>query len=582
MRRLLLKDLLSGLDPKGYSGLQKSCEYVNWVQLNVADITSDFVEKNRFSESYFIKKMNTAFKTTRFEILLKRWMIEYLSKLLGILDDFAMRQSRLNKELDLEDNPLNRSAVEIYYSRFKIMPRIKWKRQPSLLRKIFNILLRCPLIFYLSLDKGLKICGKRKRYKIMREALWGLYDTGGYYFHDDFLVDGDMVKKEDILLYSRGIPTEKGRLKGYHDARKSPYIHFDLLSLSLGIGPLFSRVIPKYIISGSMALFKELSSCHFSLYWSIYLCFVHNALSHEKVFSHYEITAELGHNFFSASHIAEAIVCQNYSARYYLMHWSDISAGCTNKYALYFLGCDGFLTWGNAHIQGVERGLANSIPTGYLFKRFIREVKSDRYKILAEMSVFPRGKIVTFFDEIFGGDCPMTEENYVTFWETAFKVARKENSTVLVKPKYLYDYNNMNPDLKKRFIHIRDRMKDMSNVYIIDWNKWSFIEAIGVSDIVVSQGMTSSSTIAIVCGIEGLYLDQAEDDHAFTKIFRDKLVFDDPDKLLVMLNRIIEEKESPLGDIPGSILREYDAFDDDLGIDRFRQILLRQNIQERK
>ena len=577
MRRLLIKDLLSGLDSKGCSGLQKSCEYVNWVQLNVADITSDFVEKNRSSESSFIKKMNTAFKTTRFELLLKRWMIEYLSKLLGILDDFTMRQSRLNKELDMEDNPLNRFAVERYYSRFKIMPRIKWKRQPDLLRKIFNILLRCPLIFYLSLNRGLKIFGRKKRYKIMREALWGLYDISGYYFHDDFLVDGNMVKEEDILLYSRGIPTEGGRLKGYHDAKKSPYSHFDLLSPSLGLGSLFSRIIPKYIISGSMALFKEMSSCHFSVYWSIYLYFINNALSYEKAFSHYEIITELGHNYFSASHIAEAIVCQNYGARYYLMHWSDISAGCTNKYTLPFLGCDGFLTWGNAHIKGVEKGLANSIPTGYLFKRFIREVKSDRYKILAKMNVFPMGKIVTFFDETFGGSCPMTEENYVTFWETAFKLAeREQGNTILVKPKGLGCYNKLNSDLRKRFIQIMDRMKNMLNVHILDPTKWSFIEAIGVSDIVVSQGMTSSSTIAIICGIEGLYLDQAEDDHAFTKIFRDKLVFDNPDKLLVMVNKIVEKKESPLRDIPKSILREYDAFDDDLGIDRFRQILLRQ------
>ena len=52
----------------------------------------------------------------------------------------------------------------------------------------------------------------------MREAIWGLYGAYGYYFHDDFLVDNDKIKKEDLILFSRdGNPMNRGRTKAYDD-----------------------------------------------------------------------------------------------------------------------------------------------------------------------------------------------------------------------------------------------------------------------------------------------------------------------------------------------------------------------------
>ena len=215
------------------------------------------------------------------------------------------------------------------------------------------------------------------------------------------------------------------------------------------------------------------------------------------------------------------------------------------------------------------------MPTGYVFKRFIKEVIVNRSKILSEMNIEVRGKIITFFDESFGGECKMTEDNYVTFWETALKLAIVEkNNTVVMKPKELKRYNSLSSDLKEKFLDIKSKMEKMPNVYIIDEKKWSFIEAIGVSDIVVTQGMTSSATIAIICGIEGLYLDQAQYNHLFLRLFKDRIVFDDHGKLLAMIHKIIEGNESPLRGIPEVVLRDFDTYNDDMGIERFRDALL--------
>jgi spore coat polysaccharide biosynthesis protein SpsF len=190
------------------------------------------------------------------------------------------------------------------------------------------------------------------------------------------------------------------------------------------------------------------------------------------------------------------------------------------------------------------------------------------------MGIVKRGKIIAFFDESFGNEFKMTGENYVVFWETALKVARMEKDhTIVVRPKKRTEYNNLREELKKKFFVIKNEMKKMQNVYIMQSDRWSFIEIVGISDLVITQGMTSSSTIAIICGIEGLYLDQAEHEHPFARLFKDKIVFDDPEKLISMIQKIISGAQHPLRDIPDSIIRAYDAYPDDRGIDLFRSIL---------
>lgn len=565
MRCSLIRDLVWELDSMGSVTKQREPEYIEWVNSNSIDIIDEFVQKNKLSESHFIKSMNAIFKTTRFEVLLKRWLVGYLMKLLDTLNGF--------NDLVLEDNILNRFVVEKYHSRFEILPKIKWRKQSALFYRIYSILIRCAIILYLSLNNGLKIFGKRKKYKVMREALWGLYGVNGYYFHDDFFVDGDKIKGEDILLFSRGNCECRSRLKGWEDAKKSPYAHFDLRFLSLGIIPLFSRIIPKYIISGSWTLLREIRSVHFSLYWSIYSEFIYNGLPYEKVFSNFEILSELGHNYYSTSHIVEAIVCQNHGAKYYLMHWSDFSMPILS-YFLSFLGCDGFLLWGNIHSQDFKGNRQVLIPSGYVFKRFIKKVASNKDKVLSDMGIDTRGKVISFFDESFGGSCAMTEENFVAFWKTILKVARQEQAnTIVVKPKDFSRYKLLSNELKREFFEILNELLRMKNVHIIDEKKWSFVEAIGISDITVTQGMTSSATIAIVCGIEGLYLDQVGYGHLFAELFKDKIVFDDSEKLVNMIHKIVMEQEFPHKNIPEKLLREFDEYADDRGIDLFRDIL---------
>ena len=53
------------------------------------------------------------------------------------------------------------------------------------------------------------------------------------------------------------------------------------------------------------------------------------------------------------------------------------------------------------------------------------------------------------------------------------------------------------------------------------------------------------------------------------------MVFDEENKIRQMIKKIIYENYSPRKNIPDSLMREYDHYEDDRGIDIFREILAR-------
>ncbi len=556
--------------------MQKGSDYLEWTQSDLVEITNDFY-KRHIHKSHFLTTMNGYFKTSRFPLLAKRWIMEYFLSLFDRLYEYSHSPKIPKTLITIEDNPINRYGFEKYCQKFNLVLQVKWIPRIKLQMRLISMLIIIVFILYLCINSGVKLFGRKKKFKVLREALWGM-EGRGYFFHDDFIVDEIKIKKQEILFFGRQIMKEHayaGRFKAYNEAKNAGYKVFFLPDLKLGFKQILFRIIPKYIIGGSYSLLLELRSQNFSLFENIFHYFILYAIPYEKVFSNFEIISELGHNYFSASHIAEAIVCQNFGVKYYLMHWSDISCDL-NKTLFSFLGCDNFLMWGKAHGRIIETEDPSMLrPVGYVFKKFIGEVTVNKAKILSDMSIRAKGKIISFFDEPFCMTSPMTEEHFVEFWKIARDAAVKyDDCAVILKPKDLNGFEKISDKLKNEFLEILDEIKNLPNVFIIDSEKWSFIEVIGVSDLVITQGMSSSATIALICGIEGLYyFDQCSKSHLFFKLFKDKVVFDEPGKLLQMVGEIIAGRSSALQAIPEHILRDYDAYSDNLGIERFREVL---------
>ncbi|MFA6078155.1 MAG: hypothetical protein WC779_00190 [Candidatus Omnitrophota bacterium] len=575
MRAVFFNDIMAFPYVDVDVSVQKERDYIDWIYSDIVGLVEELVKENAILDSAFIKGMNVTFKTNRFDALLRKFIGDYLVKLFRVIDYYSRHEEGAKKLLVLEDDPVNRFAVKKYSERFKAAPRVRWVKRGHVLYRIFVIFFQALFILYYSLNTGVIFFRVKKKFKVMRELVLGFHPLGGYYFHDDFLIDEMSIKKNDLLFFSRkDIKTCEQRNGAYQQARSMQFNTFYLPSLKIGLGTFFFRVAPLYMAGGMGALLAEVSSANFSMFSSISRYFLHYALPYEKVFSNYEIGAEINHDYYSTRHIVESIICQNAGTRYYLMHWSDMSLD-VSRYGTSFLGCDKYFVWGHAHIRGSE-GPDITMCSGYIFKRFIKKVQANRSSVMSDIGIRQSGKVVTFFDESFGGGFPMTAEHHVNFWKTALELATKEPKlTVIMKPKELSRYRMLPRELRDEFLEIKKRIEELDNTYIINTRKWSFIEFIGISDIVVTASMTSSGTIAIICGIEGLYLDEAGLDHPFSKILKDKGVFKESDKLLKMIREILNGEVSVLSEIPKDAMRSIDEYPDDRGIDVVRAVLTR-------
>ncbi|OGC04169.1 hypothetical protein A2276_06115 [candidate division WOR-1 bacterium RIFOXYA12_FULL_43_27] len=569
----IFRDFLSVLDSNRVKEKDKSPEYLQWLDEEMVDMVKEFASQEKLLDSCFIKQLNCAFNTDRFDLLIKKWLVDYFVSLFSLFDSYS---NETENSLNIEDNPGNRFAYNRYRSKFNRIARVNWLPRKGILSRVLCIVLMALRIVISSVKTGVNVKPLKKHYKVMRETLWGLYDRGSY-FYDNFMIDGEIIKDEYLLLFSRGVSPDVTRLKAYNDAKKSPYSLFVLAKLPVSVAIIFFRIIPKYIVAGSLVMFREIKSVDFSLYFSLFAFFCTKAIPYEKVFSNFMATSELGHNYYSASHIPEAIVCQNYGTKYYLMHWSDNSTH-GNRYVSAFLACDKYFLWGDAHIQGHEGRRDILCPIGYVFKNFIIKATGERDKIVKKIGIREGSKIVSFFDESFGGDSGMLEDHHLNLWKAALELARHNPAiAVIIKPKidvkYFEKHSRYSKQGLNEFAEIYANIKQCANATVIPPAEWSFIEIIAISDVVVTQGMTSSATIALICGKEGLYFHQSYYYHPFVEKFKDQLVFDDPEKLISAIDDILSGRQSPKKQISPEILREYDASSDIAAIDRFRNVL---------
>ena len=130
--------------------------------------------------------------------------------------------------------------------------------------------------------------------------------------------------------------------------------------------------------------------------------------------------------------------------------------------------------------------------------------------------------------------------------------------------------------IKDIFNNIKQRCSESGRFYFIDNpREIAVTEVIAISDINITMGMGSPSTIALLCGKIGLYYDTTGNDHhPFTKKYRNKVVFDSKSELFSAVNKMIDGAYSPLSEIDEELLEDYDRFRDNMGLERFRDALL--------
>tara|TARA_Y100000031_G_C8221401_1_gene386129 strand:+ start:140 stop:1093 length:954 start_codon:yes stop_codon:yes gene_type:complete len=302
------------------------------------------------------------------------------------------------------------------------------------------------------------------------------------------------------------------------------------------------------------------------------------AIDREILLSHYQIGLDLSVNETSLVHIPETIILNNYGAKSVIYHWSDMTSGAFSTE--HFKSFNIYLIWGKAHIRGKQYFVDNIIETGCWLKHNFGEFTKDKKNIHKKLELPTNGyKVLAFYDESFAPNIHFSEEVLLDFWQMMFELIEENRNVIgIMKPKVGDGDKRLMLSAKGKEIYnnIKQRCSESGRFYFIDNpREVGVTEVIAISDINITMGMGSPSSIALLCGKIGLYYNTPGDDyHPFARKYKNKVVFDNKRGLFSAVNKIINQGYSPLDEIDEELLRDYDQFRDERGLERFREALL--------
>ena len=272
--------------------------------------------------------------------------------------------------------------------------------------------------------------------------------------------------------------------------------------------------------------------------------------------------------------IEETIIFNKYGAKNILFHWSDLANYKIMDYS--FIAHNVCYSWGDIHyaLHLYSYFVDKRINIGCIYKEKYNEAVINKENIINRIGGFRKGrKTVLFCDTSFGNYFEYTERFFLDFLEIIRDFSKTNNDiNVLLKPKNIEEEKlRFLSDNVKEYKKVREELFGFSNFFYLDPLKYSIEEAIAISDICITMATTSPSTIALICGKEGLYFDNTGNkNHPFAKKYENIIVFEDKNLLFEQIYNILDGKFRCRDVISEKEIREFDAFADDGALERLR------------
>jgi len=496
----------------------------------------------------FIKVYNQEFNTTKFKPFVLKWVSIYVFELLSCLYRVHLDKPS-EKILYLCNNPLNRHIYEWWSQKTGNTIQVKWLGESEAKAGLEAIISIPALFIYNLLSHGLCLPVRPKKFKIMREAVDGLRNPA---LRDDFFVDDEKLLKKDVLFYTVG-SGHQPRMLAYKDAQDNGYECIDKNKLKIPVNLLFKRLFKYHFLLPPGFVLRNFRSKQNYMLKEWLKWFHAPAISEEILLSHYQIGLDLSVNETSLIHIPQTIVLNNYGAKSVIYHWSDLT--CGNSVLHDFKCFNIYLTWGKAHYRDRRYFVDNVIETGCWLKHNFGEFTRNKRQICKKLGL-PDGeyKVLAFYDESFNPNIHFTEEILLDFWQMMFELINKSANVIgIMKPKLrdIQKHRVLSAKGREIYHNIKQRCTESGRLYVIDDPKEVGVtEIIAISDINITMGVASPSTIALLCGKIGLYYDTTGNNyHPFTKRYKNKIVFDNKRSLFLVVGKIIEGSYNPLDEV---------------------------------
>lgn len=485
-----------------------------------------------------IQFQNHVFHTNKIENFYKRQLSIFQYEFLR--DLFLIRKHSISYKLILPKTKL-----------YKLLAKRYLKDDEYTFSKLLTILyLSVGILGVLaSVISGLIIKPVReKKLKglVLRELIWGFNKKRG--FRDNFLVDNDIIKESDFIYYkSRDLTHD--RIISYQQATKLK-LKTIVLDNKFNVNVCFFKHLKNNIFFSLFYIIQAITEAPYLL--PCLAIFLSHSNDSYRLFSFCDVSYYMSTEDYDD--IARTIVANDVGVRVFLYHWSDLTPYCTSTHQ-HVVHNDLFL-WGPIIKQFQYRKIKsdNVYCIGCNFSNNYN--KKTKHALRKELNLPINKPVVTFFDSSYSDTFFNTQKVYNDFIENVIDYAQNNPKVkVVLKPKYL---------IKKKY----EQMLKKSNVKIFNYQDVFTIDVIRASDLNVSMGMNSATTISLLCGVPALYHDTTGNHfHPLTK-YEGQLVFREKETLFKQINDLLQDRyifpnipelqyyNNPNAD-PEDILRKY-------------------------
>ncbi len=545
--------------PKGYS------KFYYELNRETLELTAQIYNKCLGSRSSIAQYYNRMLKTKKFDVYLKNRLSHRIHDMLQGLH--LVRLSSLeNKYIFMENTWIGKYVVEFIEKKYAMKYNIKWALSLSSLR---HLLIYYKWLSFEFIRRGMVFHKKKKSFELAREAVWG-FDR--LTCRDDIFIDGNNFKVDDILLLEFN-PSHAQRAGAFKSAKENGFSIASVQKLKININRNIFGIFFFYFLSPICAYIKLLLSGQENLMY--FICLFHiNSFPIEVLMNSYDIKFYLSNKDWGD--VEETIVFNKYKTKTVIFHWSDMTS--FNSYDWNFIAHNLYFTWGDAHYDPHAKGwfMDKRINIGCIYKKEYNAAVENYHGIKSKIRGLDSDKkVVVFFDTSFECVSRYTEDFFLQYLEIVEELCHKrQDINVLLKPKTDNYEKLLSVKNQDRYKRLWNSLVKNNNFIYLDPVNSHFEEILAISDISVSMGMNSPSTIGLICGKDSLYFDNTgNSEHPFAVKYMNKIVFEDKAPLIEQIDSILNEKFKCKDIICEEEIRMYDAFSDDKAIERIKNSL---------
>jgi hypothetical protein len=464
----------------------------------------------------------------------------------------------------LLDTPDNRFITEWFQNKEKTVLNLRWLSPlPVLLCQI--------MAYYAFVLKSLVTRGvtikKFESAKLYKEAVWGISRPT---MRDDAVVDGMNFRKEDVFFYSRYY--DEARQRSSREIIKAGYRLVDINKCPVNIAFRtidFIRIffVQPFILFLSSIVRKDER-------------FIEHTRFYRDIFSHYAFLSTHDVKCHIASidydEVAETIIMNWFGTKNVLYQWSDWTSG--RDVFNSFTAFNNYYVWGFIHGRAQESNCfcdkeeeVGCIFLKTYFDSLRKRCSRGSASVVKNILLCDSG----FSNAIFG-----TESAYLDFLDLAINLLEEcKDTKVVFKLKLpLRDVEIRFIDEENRLLYKRkvERLVADSRFTFVDPYQSQSEPLMAEADIVITMGIGSSSSIALMGRKEAIYYDKAGNSKHPMCLYKNKVVFTDSGRLIDFVKDVLGGRESVFSYIDGDVLKRYDPFGDGMALERLTASLAKE------